>query len=200
MKTIQSILLVSLLTATSSAVSIFMPRSVLAIPGQSVSQTEQMVQRSSLFQGLGLSADPYWPGSYTVSRPYDGGDAVLYVDVENGTVVSETLQFRYPNSTISFERDSTFALGQLESLWGASVAGDFANSRYTDVIQENGFNADNHFYLGEQYGYKLITLPDSTTGKSIYSFSIMTLPQWEESRQMVRFCLNNPSHNDCSGI
>lgn len=200
MKTIQSILFASILTVAPSVASLFVPRSVLAMPGQSVDQTAQMVRRSSLFQGMSLSSDPYWPGSYTVSRSYDGGNAVLYISAENGAVTSETLQFRYPNSTISFERDSAAASEHLGSVWGSLVAEDFANSRYTDAIRQNGFNADNHFYLGEQYGYQLITLPDSTTGKSIYSFAIMTLPEWEQTRQMVRFCLNNPSHDNCSGI
>ncbi len=171
-----------------------------ALPGQTFQQAQQMVQGSRLFQGMSIFEEDseYFPGYYTVSRSFDGGEAVLYVLGEGNTVGSETLQFRYPNSRISFDRESENGLLLIASLWGEDIAQDYANSRYTDEIQ--GGLGINHYYLGERYGYRRSTHTDSYSGGSIYDFTVMDFSNWEESRSGDRFCLANPNANECLGL
>lgn len=173
---------------------------VHALPGQNLQQARQTFQTSELFRGTSLSADQYWPGSYWASKSYDGGEAVFSLYIENGASISETLQFRYPRSAVSFERDSEAGLDLISSVWGNTIAQDFVNSRYTDAIEEAGVSATNHFYLGEQYGYQIVVLPNRQTNRAIYSLTLFSHSEWEETRNTKRFCLANPTDDYCSGI
>lgn len=168
----------------------------MALPGQTFQQVQQTVRSVGLFQGMSLTEGAQ--GYYTVSSPFDGGDAVLYVIGEGNTVSIETLQFRYPDSRISFERESGGSAALIADIWGDRIAQDYVDSRYTDEIQ--GDIGPTHYYLGERYGYRRSIYNDTRTGKGIYSFSVMDIVDWEESRRADRFCSANPNAGGCSGL
>ena len=196
----KTLALVASLAFTQVFVFLGSKRPSLALPGQTLQQAQQTISSSDLFQGSSLVADPYWPGSYTISKSYDGGDAILYLSVENSVVASEILQFRYPRTAISFERDSQTDLSFIASVWGESVAQDFANSRYTDVIEAPNLIGPNHFYLGEQYGYQINTIPGQQGNRAIYTFSLLSHSGWQTTQDQARFCTANPNHDNCLGL
>jgi len=167
-----------------------------ALPGQTFQQVQQTVRSSRLFQGMSLTEESR--GYYTVSSPFDGGDAVLYVIGEGNTVSTETLQFRYPDSRISFERESGSSTSLIADIWGDGIAQDYVDSRYTDEIQ--GGIGPNHYYLGERYGYRRSIYNDTRTGTGIYSFTVMDIVDWEEFRRADRVCSANPNAFQCSGL
>lgn len=186
----------------TSAALLFSPVTILsinqnpsfALPGQTLQQLDQMLQNSRLFQGKSVAEAEFWAGSYFITIPYDGGTATLYFIDENGTIPSETVQFRDYNSKISFERDSDADLSLIAAIWGEGVAQDFANSSYTDVIETP--LSPTHHYLGEEYGYSISFL----SSPQIATFSVMTHEASEEAKTNQRFCLANPSHDECIGI
>lgn len=175
-------------------------RPSIGLPGQTLQQAQQAISSSTLFQGASFVADPYWPSSYTISKSYDGGEAVLYLSEENGIVGSEILQFRYSRTAISFERDNQIDLSFIASVWGEDVAQDFESSRYTDVIEAPNLIGPNHFYLGEQYGYQINTIPEHQGNSAIYSFSLLSHSEWQATQDQARFCTANPNHDNCLGL
>lgn len=172
-----------------------------ALPGQTLGEVQDMVRRSETFSGRSLEREE-WLGevSYIASTTNGNKGIVLYVYEENGIVTSETLQYRYPNFPVAFERDNQTGLRLIEAMWGRSVVEDFVNSRYTDAILDPGFGRPDHFYLGERYGYKVSYSPEHNGNSAIYTLGVTNHSVWERWRRIARFCLNNPNHNDCSGL
>ena len=187
------------LALCSLAAILLKPVSSLALPGGTFQQAEDSIRSSTLFQGVEFPDEQAGLQNYSLRRDYDGGEAVLYLYVEDSTVRSEALQFRYPNTSISFERAGGNGLELIEATWGEIVAQDFAASRYTDVIEEP-YRSPSHFYLGERYGYKIEILPAHEGDRRIYTFVLMEHSFWEDARQLDRFCVTNPNHNDCLGL
>ncbi|NER00401.1 MAG: hypothetical protein F6K30_27505 [Cyanothece sp. SIO2G6] len=171
-----------------------------AFPGQTVQQVQQMVRESNLFQSMSLSEDPLYPGYYFVSGSYDGGEVNLtFFEDDDGISHEQALQVRYPDTDVSFERDSASGLDLILSVWGSEVVQDFANSRYTDEIR-SPLGHDEHFYLGETYGYSRTVLQEARTGKSISTLTIMTTARWQEATAFARLCASNPNHVECAGL
>ena len=173
----------------------------LALPGQTLREVQNMVRRSETFSGMSLEREE-WLGevSYTASTTNGNKGVVMYVYEENGTVVSETLQYRYPSFSMAFERDNQTGLRLIEAIWGRSVVEDFVDSRYTDVIEDPAFGMPDHFYLGERYGYKVGYSPEHNGNSGIYTLTLTNHDLWEEYRRIARFCLNNPNSDGCIGL
>lgn len=178
------------------------PATSLALPGQTLEEVQSMVRRSETFRGRSLKYSE-WLGnvSYSVSTTNGGNRGiVLSIYEEAGIVTSEVLQYRYPSFPMAFERDNATGLQLIEAMWGRSVVNDFVNSRYTDAIENPVFKQPDHFYFGERYGYKVSYSPEHNGNSGIYTLIVTNHNMWERSRQIARFCLNNPSNNDCQGF
>ncbi|MEL6382633.1 MAG: hypothetical protein AAFQ89_09185 [Cyanobacteria bacterium J06626_18] len=183
----------------STTFALLIPGSAHALPGDTFQQAENTLRSSTLFEGVPFPTEQPGLQHYSLKTPYDEGEAVLYLYLENGTVRSEVLQLRYPDTAISFEREGGLGLELVASTWGEGVAQDFAASRYTDVIEEP-HRSPSYFYLGEQYGYMISTLPEHQGDSGIYTLSVMDHAAWEEARQLNQFCVTNPNHEDCLGL
>lgn len=133
-------------------------------------------------------------------QPFNGGELTLSMSDENGRVRAESLQIRDPRSRVDFSRDAESGLTLIQQVWGDAVMQDFINARYTDAIEQDGWTEPFRFYLGEEYGYQVHDVFPPQVRRGIYFISIMDHDYWEEARDGVRFCSNNPDHVDCLGI
>lgn len=179
-----------LLWGTSQAPSI-------ALPGQTLEETQNMVRSSETFSGMSLEYSDWMGESYGVSKGSGNKGTVLTIFETNGIVTSESLQYRYPNFSMAFERDNETGLRLIEAMWGGAVVEDFVNSRYTDAIEDPSFRQPYHFYLGDRYGYQVIYMPEHNGNSGIHTLRVTDHGMWEKSRQLARLCFNNPNHNDC---
>ena len=159
-----------------------------------------MVRNSETFSGMNLEYSNWMGESYGVSTGSGDKGITLTVFEQDNVVVSEVLQYRYPNFSMAFERDNETGLRFIENLWGRYIAEDFVSSQYTDAIEDPDFREPYHFYLSDRYGYRVFALTDARSLETIYSIMLMSHDMWEKSRQAARFCLNNPNHKDCQGF
>ncbi|MGF1524176.1 MAG: hypothetical protein ACFBSF_17795 [Leptolyngbyaceae cyanobacterium] len=182
-----------------TTVALLLPGSAHALPGDTFQEAKETLRSSTLFEGVPLPVEQPGLQNYSLKTPYDGGEAVLYLYLENGTVRSEALQLRYPDTVVAFDREGGLGLDLVEATWGEGVAQDFVASRYTDVIEEP-HRSPSYFYLGEQYGYMVSTLPEYRGDSGIYTLFLMDHAAWEDARELNRFCVANPNHEDCLGL
>ena len=159
-----------------------------------------MVRNSETFSGMELEYSNWMGESYGVSKGSGNKGITFAVSEQDNVVVSESLQYRYPDFSVAFERDNETGLRLIENLWGQRIAEDFASSRYTDAIEDPRVREPYHFYLSDRYGYKVFELTDAHSMETIYSITLMSHDMWEKFRQTARFCFNNPNHSDCQGF
>lgn len=172
-----------------------------ALPGKSLQESRASIRRSELFPGMELTQDNW---GYAVSVSNNGNDGndgiVLYVNEINGIVASEMLQIRYPEFSMAFERDNEVGLGLISSTWDDSVVEDFANARYIAAIESSLPGPPSRYYLGDRYGYIVGFNPQHDGNSGIHSLWVYNHADWEEAQRRARFCLNNPRHDNCSGL
>lgn len=185
------------LSATLLIFSLVQP-SANALPGRSLQESRASIRSSELFTGMELTQNNW---GHAVSISNDGNDGiVLYVNEDDGIVSSEMLQMRYPEFSMAFERDNEVGLNLISSMWDDSVVEDFVGSKYTAAIEGSLASPPNRYYLGERFGYIVSFNPEHNGNSGIHSIRISNHENWEEAQQYARFCLNNPRHNNCSGL
>lgn len=196
MRSIRSISCLLLIGATFSFIT-----SAKAHPGDSISQLQQKLSASPIFQGANLSYDSLYGGGYqTAYVSYAGGNIYFFADDQSNIVVSEGIQLRGTRSSYTFEREHQSSLDIIRQVWGEGTLNDFVNSKFTDSITSGGFSEPNRFYLGDRFGYWAMIIPVDRYSEGIYTFRVLEKGEWEEARNNVRFCSQNPNHENCVGL